>query len=131
MAPDLPCFGWDCANASIGGGPGVSFRTGLFRDTFYLFSRVQADAGPGLSPWYRLGAGGEAGLLLEPLPRWRLQAEVGYLYHFLGTRTNTWGILPYTAGSNLSLTQNTELRITATWLQDEFVDAVAYFGLYF
>jgi hypothetical protein len=92
-----------------------------------------ADTGPDLDHYARLGAGGSTGLLVDLLSFWRLQAEAGYRYHFLGdTRAGPQNVR-FLAGANFRPGRNVELRaVGRRWgVSGGNEDVVGLLGVYF
>jgi len=78
---EAPCVEIGCLEYTVEGGPGLAYRfEGSTPLTLYSF----LDFGFGFSDAHRyvfeLDAGSSAGLLWEPLPGWRWQAEAQYIY---------------------------------------------------
>ncbi|MEE2902664.1 MAG: DUF4105 domain-containing protein [Myxococcota bacterium] len=78
---EAPCVESGCLEYTVEGGPGLAYRfEGSTSLTLYSF----LDFGFGFSDAHRyvfeFDAGSSAGLLWEPLPGWRWQAEAQYIY---------------------------------------------------
>lgn len=85
--PDSDRAGWRClyAGANVGGGFALRFGPS-HRLLGFGFTETDAGAGPAFAAGhdFRVGAGGEAGLVGEANPLWHFQLGARYIYYFLG-----------------------------------------------
>ena len=85
--PDSDRAGWRClyAGANVGGGFALRFGP-AHRLLGFGFTETDAGAGPAFAAGhdFRVGAGGEAGLVGEANPLWHFQLGARYIYYFLG-----------------------------------------------
>jgi hypothetical protein len=85
--PDSDRGGWRClyAGATVGGGVAVRFGPAN-RLLAFAFTDTDAGAGPAFAAGhnFRVGAGGEGGLIGEANPLWHFQIGARYVYYFLG-----------------------------------------------
>ncbi|MBI3297716.1 MAG: DUF4105 domain-containing protein [Elusimicrobia bacterium] len=90
-------------------GRGLAARAPLGRGTL-LYAFLEADAGVGeaFRDWYRLGAGGSAGLRAELAPRWRAWLEARYIGVPLGDARDVYGL---SLGQQLDLGPDAGLRL--------------------
>jgi hypothetical protein len=79
--------GWRClyGGATVGGGFALRFGPAN-RLLAFGFTETDAGAGPAFAAGhdFRVGAGGEAGLIGEANPLWHFQIGARYIYYFLG-----------------------------------------------
>jgi hypothetical protein len=103
--------GWRCLYAGVVTGGGLAVRFGPRRAVLGLFLiETDAAAGPAFADgrYYRVGAGGEAELLANITPSWRLQAGGRLIGYFLGDRRPN---LRGHVGQAISLGPRLDLRL--------------------
>lgn len=117
-AADLPLRGRRNLSVDLSGGVGYALSTRLLgREVYYVLVDLRLSAGPAYDPGYRVGAGARAGLLLEPLPAWRLQAEAVYRYDLGGDPATSPHLLGLEVGTNVALTRSVALRLRGAQLR--------------
>ncbi len=85
QAKERGCAGADCMYVGLDVGTGLSAETRLGRrELYYAFAEVDGGLGAPLVRGRRVGAGGSAGLILEPWAWWRVSAEATYIAYESG-----------------------------------------------
>jgi len=116
---DLGCLEWDCTALTLEGGPGFAFESRLVgKELFYGFTEIHLSVGPAYKDSARLSASGSAGLLLEPLSFWRIQAEVSYFVDYPTPEALKIHRFGLHIGSNIAFTENFALRAEMTQERD-------------
>ena len=108
--PESTRAGWRCLYAGVNAGGGFAARLGSAKRGL-MFALAETDVGVGpafaANHNYRVGAGGEVGLVGQAGTRFRMQLGGRYLYYFLGATGGAWRGF---AGESISLTRSFELR---------------------
>jgi len=122
--------GWRClyAGANVGGGFALRFGPAN-RLLGFGFTETDAGAGPAFAAGhdFRIGAGGEAGIVGEANPLWHFQLGARYIYYFLGeTRPalRTRVAQSFAIGHGLALRLSVE---TANTYAEASTELVGYF----
>lgn len=84
-AKELDCRGWRCLHGALEGGLGRSFRLGP-NGFVFLLAGLDAEAGPGFDPNYRLAAGASGGVFFWLGARTRILAESDWRFRLAGER---------------------------------------------
>jgi Domain of unknown function (DUF4105) len=117
-AADLSLRGRRNLSVDLSGGVGYALSTRLLgREVYYVLADLRLSAGPAYDPGYRVGAGARAGLLLEPLPAWRLHAEAVYRYDLGGDPATSPHLLGVELGTNVALSRSVALRLRGAQLR--------------
>jgi hypothetical protein len=128
--PDADRAGWRClyGGATVGGG--FAFRFGpANRLLGFGFTNTDAGAGPAFAAGhdFRVGAGGEAGLIGEANPLWHFQIGARYIYYFLGA---TGPALRTRVAQSFAIGHGLALRLavdTANTYAEASTELVGYF----
>jgi hypothetical protein len=108
---DLGCHRWECTAFELHGGPGLAFSTNMLnRETFYVFTDLQFEAGPAFRNAIRFGGDVAAGFGIELTSWWRLTAEGRIGYHPVGD-SRTEPLYQVKGVSNFALGKNVAIRL--------------------
>jgi hypothetical protein len=78
-----------CRYFDLNVGSGLTVETFfLNREVFYFFAELDGNTGRVFDPDYRIGAGGEVGVLADVTPRWKGRLFARYLSYPVGDRSH-------------------------------------------
>lgn len=109
LAREQGCTSWNCGFLGLNGGAGGAIRAPFpGRPLLYVLPEIDLGVGPPFRGLYRAGGGGSVGVRVDPLRRWRILFEAGYLDYVVGD-TRSGLVLRIHQGFNIS--KNLEMRL--------------------